>query len=85
MELLFLHFHHVCLFQPQGTVVIAIVNSKTSGGLQQSLSLYEPDLVSVLCFLWTKVRSEGKMFTDTAASFRSAFAALVSINWLVAS
>ena len=37
MELVSLHFHHVRLFQEQGTVVIAIINSKNFRGLQQYL------------------------------------------------
>ena len=48
MELVSLHFHHVRLFQGQGTVLIAIINCKTSKGLQQFLSLLEPDLVHAL-------------------------------------
>ena len=39
MELVSLHYHHVRLFPQDGTVVVAIINSKTSRGLQQSLPL----------------------------------------------
>ena len=55
MELVMLRFSPVRLFPDQGTVVIAIIKSKTSKGLQQSLSLHEPFLVQVLQFLWNRV------------------------------
>ena len=51
MENFTLRFSHIRLFPDQGTVVIAIINSKTSKGLQQSLSLHEPFLVQALQFL----------------------------------
>ena len=77
MELVSLRFHDVRLFPHDGAVVIAIINSKTSKGLQQSLSLHEPQLVSVLTFLWSHVDPQGKNFTGSMASFRSSFSSLV--------
>ena len=59
----------------QDTVVIVIINSKNSRGLQQSLSLFETPLVAVLQFLWIKVRPEGEI-TSSVASFCTTFSSL---------
>ncbi|CAE6967009.1 unnamed protein product [Symbiodinium sp. CCMP2592] len=77
MELLSLAATHVRLFPDQGTVIIAIVNSKTSKGLQQSLSLREPELVQVLVFLWDRASPGGLLYAKTPLVFRREFAALV--------
>ena len=76
MELLSLQFRQVRIFKNEGTVVIAIANSKTSGGVQQSLSLHEPTLVAVLLYLWGKIQTEGLIFAGSPATFRTEFAAL---------
>ena len=47
MELLSLQQSHVRLFAEQGAVVIAIVDSNTARGLQQSLFVNEPKLATV--------------------------------------
>ena len=39
--------HHVRLFPDDETVVIAVLHAKIVQGLQQNLSLHEPDLVPV--------------------------------------
>ena len=77
MALLALQAHHVRLFPQEGTVVIAILNAKTGRGLQQSLSLKEPQLVHFLNSLWLRHRPVGRLFKHGAQAFRSAFASLV--------
>ena len=53
---------HLRFLDTGATVVIAVLNAKTGRGLQQSLSLHEPDLVPVLHFLWPWIQSEGLLF-----------------------
>ena len=77
MELLTLRFSHSRLFPDQGTVVIATINSKTSNGLQQSLSLHEPFLVQVLQFLWDRVSPSEKICEPSPIVFRREFASLI--------
>ncbi|CAE7834673.1 ttn-1 [Symbiodinium sp. CCMP2592] len=52
-------------------VVIAIVSSKTSRGLQQFLSLHEPELVKVLHFLWDRARPSGLIYSSPPLVFRT--------------
>ncbi|CAE7668538.1 unnamed protein product [Symbiodinium sp. CCMP2592] len=77
MEVLALQSSHVRLFPEDGTVIIAIVSSKTSRGLQQSLSLREPGLVAVLQFLFDRARPSGPLYQFSVAAFRREFSSLV--------
>ena len=77
MELLALGVNHVRLFPEDGTVIIAILNSKTSKGLQQSLSLKEPGLVAVLSFLLSRARPRSLLYEHSVPTFRREFASLV--------
>ena len=77
MELLALGVNHVRLFPEDGTVIIAILNSKTSKGLQQSLSLKEPGLVAVLSFLLSRARPRTLLYEHSVPTFRREFATLV--------
>ncbi|CAE7727291.1 unnamed protein product [Symbiodinium sp. CCMP2592] len=83
MELLSLKIGHVRLFPEDGTIVIAILNSKTSRGLQQSLSLKEPSLVAVLNFLLDRARPRNLLYEHSVASFRHEFSCLVRAIGLV--
>ncbi|CAE7232215.1 unnamed protein product [Symbiodinium sp. CCMP2592] len=78
MELLAMQVSHVRLFPENGTIIVAILNSKTSRGLQQSLSLHEPALVKVIAFLLSRARPSRLLYEPSVAVFRREFASLVT-------
>ena len=72
MELLSLRKTHVRIFQDEGAIMLAIINSKNSRGLQQqSLSLREPGLAAVLSFLLDRARPSGLLYEPSRAFSRA--------------
>ena len=82
MELLSLRTSHVRLFTEDGTVIIAIINSKTSKGLQQSLSLKEPGLVAVLSFLLDRACPSSLLHPYSAVSLPGQLCGLHPLDFL---
>ena len=79
MELVLLEANHINHFPRQGMVGAAIVNAKTSKGLQQSVSLCDRRLVEVLCWIWEKEQFSGPILDGVPTCFRPSFAALVKM------
>ena len=73
MVLLALLVSHIRFSPENGMIIFAILNSKTSRGLQQSLSFHGPKLLKVVSVLLNRARPSTFLYEPSPVVFRRIF------------
>ena len=77
-EMLRLEVRHARVSTLHGTIVIALVETKSTGFIPSSLSVHDRGLAKVLHGCLRRLPSGGRVFPSHPAAFRNAFQSLVS-------